>query len=239
MDDERYIGELRKYEKIGGLCLLAILLVGWLPWHSGYLTNLLFGTDHQVRAELIVNLMIDALCLLTLLPLLRRYLLEQVQLLVESGWDTLKQLLLGLLLVFLLVAFMKPILILVWIGLPEYSNQNKVYLELMFSRYPVWVWVMTCVTGPVIEELLIRGVVFCGLYPHSRLLAYLLSSLAFAIPHVSKDMFRVPAEVTVVYLLFYFLAGLNLARTYERSGNLFTSILLHACCNIAVTLLAF
>lgn len=237
MDDERYIGELRKYEKIGGLCLLAILLLGWLPWHSGYLTNLLFGTDHQVRAELIVNLMIDALCLLTLLPLLRRYLLEQVQLLVESGWDTLKQLLLGLLLAVFIILFMRPILYLVIIG-SDYSNQNQNDLELLFSGYPVWTWVIICIAGPLINELLFRGVIFCGLYLHSRRLAYLLSSLAYAFPYVSRNLLQAPADVTAAYFLLYFLLGLNLARTYERSGNLFSAILLNAGCNLFAALCA-
>ena len=126
----------------------------------------------------------------------------------------------------------------VWVRYPEYSNGNQEALETMLDVYPLWVGLMTCVTGPIAEELMFRGLIFSSLLPHSRFFAYFLSALAFAYPHVSAYLRTVPAAVTAVNLLLYFTMGLVLARVCERGRTVIPSILLHAAYNAVMTLIA-
>ena len=234
---QRTVG-FQKYELIGGLCFLALFLSDLLPLVLRRLTFRFVGTSDPLRAGLIINLAFDLVCLAVLLPLLHRWLAGQLRRLRENGLrQTGRQLLAGagwMLLSLFVLSWLLGFVISMY---PDYSNGNQEALERLSGRYPLWMGLMTCVTAPLIEELLFRGLVFSALRPRSRFWAYLLSGLLFALPHVSAYVFDVPTAVSAVNLLLYFTMGLVLARVCERSGSVFTSVLLHALYNTIITLL--
>ena len=85
--------------------------------------------------------------------------------------------------------------------------------------------------APLVEELLFRGYVFGNLKEYSRAAAYLASCLLFALLHVWQ---YAAAAWDFGYLLAavqYLVPGLVLAWTYERSGSLWGSVLLHCAVN--------
>jgi membrane protease YdiL (CAAX protease family) len=79
--------------------------------------------------------------------------------------------------------------------------------------------------------VLFRGLVFGNLRDKSRVLAYLLSCMLFALLHVWQFAV-VNRDVTYFLLMLqYLVPGLVLAWSFERSGTLWTPILLHAAAN--------
>ena len=238
MNEEHAFIQFRKYELLGGLIFLGIFLSGALAWALRLIVAQLVGLADPLRANLILNLGFDLLSLAVLIPLLHRWLAGQFRLLRAGGVKrTLRELLIGLGLILLALIVLSRLLSFVSILYPDYSNGNQENLEVLYAAYPVWITLMTSVTAPVIEELLFRGLIFCGLRPRSRFLAYFLSALAFAFPHVSAYLGNVPLPLSAVNLLLYFSMGLILARTCERSRTIFTPILLHAVYNTIMTFL--
>ena len=87
------------------------------------------------------------------------------------------------------------------------------------------------VLAPVVEETLFRGYVFGNLREVHRGLAYLASCLLFALLHVWQFA---AARGDLTYLLLmvqYLVPGAVMAWTYERSGSLWGSVLLHGVVN--------
>jgi uncharacterized protein len=87
-------------------------------------------------------------------------------------------------------------------------------------------WLATVVFAPVFEESFFRGFVFAGLRrsvlgPTGTII---LTSLVFAALHLQYDFYG----VATVFVL-----GLFLGIVRERSGSLWSTILLHATWNLA------
>jgi membrane protease YdiL (CAAX protease family) len=91
-----------------------------------------------------------------------------------------------------------------------------------------WLYLAVIVAAPVFEELLFRGFLLPGLRPTLGAGgAALLSSVAFALPHLQYDAFDV-ASVCVLGLLF---AGVRLS-----TGSTLLTILLHLITNLVAML---
>jgi len=83
--------------------------------------------------------------------------------------------------------------------------------------------------GPVLEEILFRGVVFGSLVRRSRGAAYAASILLFAFYHVWQYVPGDPAAL--VHMINYLPAGIVLCWCYEESETLWVPILLHMIIN--------
>ena len=87
------------------------------------------------------------------------------------------------------------------------------------------------VLAPVVEETLFRGYVFGNLREYSRAAAYLASSLLFAGMHVWQFVVLQHNLAYLPVMLQYVAPGLVMAWVYERSENLWGSVLLHGMVN--------
>lgn len=114
---------------------------------------------------------------------------------------------------------------------PDFSNVNDASISSMaVDNFGMWAFA-TVVLVPPAEELLFRGVLFGGLYPHSKVAAWVLSILGFALIHVVGYIGLYPLELLALCLLQYLPAGICLAAAYRFSGNILTPILIHAALN--------
>lgn len=91
--------------------------------------------------------------------------------------------------------------------------------------------VMTVVIAPVVEELLIRGVLFGGLRRKSRVAAYLVSMVVFSAMHISAYISQYDWRSLLLVAGEYLPAGLTLGWTYEKTNTIWTPIFLHMLIN--------
>jgi hypothetical protein len=75
------------------------------------------------------------------------------------------------------------------------------------------------------------GLLFGCIRPRSRVLAYAVSALAFALYHVWQYIYVSGDFSLLVYCLSYLPASFALAWAYERGGGIWSSIALHAVMN--------
>ena len=95
-------------------------------------------------------------------------------------------------------------------------------------------WVMalcSVVLAPVVEETLVRGLIFGSIRPKSRIAAYIASMLFFSLMHVWA---YIPTEGLTPVLLAaaqYISASIALGWTYEKANSIWAPIFLHMAIN--------
>lgn len=120
---------------------------------------------------------------------------------------------------------------------PTFYNVNNENLSIISQDYYWLMALCTVVLVPITEELLHRGAIFGGLYRKNRVAAYLVSTLVFALVHVTGYIGYFEPKTLLLCYLQYIPAGLCLAAAYDITGCITTSILIHAAIN-AVGILA-
>lgn len=231
------VGSLRKRELILGLLYLPFFLFG--VEYLGRLAVRLMGMDPGDPAAIVpINLSCAVVNAAFLGAVFLRYLSEQFRRITERGWALFADLFLGYMLNYGLshvAAFISGFLLTVFGR--EYYNPNQEAINTVVSQLPWAAILIMCVLAPLTEELLFRGVLFCGLHSRSRVQAYAASMLAFALAHVAASIPYLPPELWLANLIIYLPAGFALAWVYERSGSIWGAIFLHVAINVISLLL--
>lgn len=85
--------------------------------------------------------------------------------------------------------------------------------------------------GPIVEEVLFRGALFGGVRRKSRVWAYVLSMLMFALCHVWQYVIMAADWTVLIYVLQYLPPAFALAWAYERSNSIWVPIGMHMLIN--------
>lgn len=110
-------------------------------------------------------------------------------------------------------------------------NLNDVTITAQAGVAPHMTAVILILLAPFVEELLFRGLIFGALRENSRAVAYGVSALLFAFGHVLHQLVG-GLDISALTLIFQYLApGLVFAWVYDRAGNIWPSVLLHALVN--------
>ena len=111
------------------------------------------------------------------------------------------------------------------------TNLNNVSISAQIHASPRLTLLIVIFLAPFVEETLFRGLIFGNLKTRSRVLAYVISCLLFALLQVWQ--FAVVQRDMTYFLLMvqYLVPGLVLAWAYDHSGTLWTAIGLHAAAN--------
>jgi len=125
-----------------------------------------------------------------------------------------------------------PLTMIILILLPDfYTTPNtEVVHELAHNHFFLTAF-LAIVLAPIAEELMFRGALYGGLRNKSKILAYIVSTLLFAILHVLSFLFLIPTASLFLMMLLYIPSGVALAWSYEKSGSIWTPIFLHAIMN--------
>jgi len=122
--------------------------------------------------------------------------------------------------------------------LPDFGTtpNTEVAMGLVIQHF-IPTAILAVILAPIAEELMFRGAIFGSLYKKNRILAYTISTLAFAFLHVQAFLFFNFSPSLFLVMLVYVPAGLALAWAYEKSGSIWTAIVLHGLMNLVAVLL--
>ena len=111
------------------------------------------------------------------------------------------------------------------------TNLNDTTISAQIDDAPRTTMLIIILLAPFVEEVLFRGLVFGNLKGRSRLTAYIVSCLLFALLHVWQ--FAVQQQDVTYFLLMvqYLVPGLVLSWAYDHSGTLWSAIGIHAAAN--------
>lgn len=92
-------------------------------------------------------------------------------------------------------------------------------------------WVGAVLLAPMTEETLIRGLIFGNLRRKSRLLAYIVTALVFALMHIVVYIPRMDVLTLALNLALYAFPSVALCAAYEYAGTIWAPIALHMILN--------
>ena len=92
--------------------------------------------------------------------------------------------------------------------------------------------VIAVLLAPLVEESIFRGALFGTIRPKSAFLAYAVTAVLFAVYHLWPYFIADFNWLDLLYLFQYIPVGLILAWCYERSGTIWTPMLVHALINL-------
>ena len=211
---------------LGGVLFAVYLLV--LPFVTTPLFNLLERLMGQSISDHVRNIVYYYVLFALTLLIFWNFLGRTTSYFLSSAGKTLSAVCMGLVAFYGLNELSYRVLRLV---LSSHTNLNDVTISAQIHDAPRSTILIVVFLAPFVEEVLFRGYVFGNLRDHSRTAAYIVSCLLFAFLHVWQ--FAVVSRSLTYFLLMlqYLVPGLVLAWTYERSGTLWGSILLHAFVN--------
>lgn len=114
------------------------------------------------------------------------------------------------------------------------SNPNEVAINSVVSADKAPFIFLALVFAPIVEETLFRGVIFGffrNKFRNAVFLSYIVSFILFAIYHLWSYMLSGLSVGLLINILQYLPASIALAYSYERSGSVCTSIILHCIIN--------
>ncbi len=119
------------------------------------------------------------------------------------------------------------------------ANLNDVTIAAQINAAPRTTALIVIFLAPFVEEVLFRGLMFGCLREKSVVVAYAVSAVLFAFLHVWT--FALSSwDISYFALMLQYLApGLVFAWVYDRSGTLWTSVLLHAIVNALALYVTF
>lgn len=91
--------------------------------------------------------------------------------------------------------------------------------------------VLSIVLAPMVEEPLFRGLLFGCIRPKSRVLAYIVSAALFSLYHVWQYVAMTGDFSLLLYCLLYLPVSIGLAWAYDRSGSIWSPMVMHAIIN--------
>ena len=119
------------------------------------------------------------------------------------------------------------------------ANLNDVTIAAQVNAAPRTTALIVIFLAPFVEETLFRGLVFGCLREKSAVVGYAVSALLFAFLHVWTFALSSWDASYFALMLQYLAPGLVFAWAYDRSGTLWTSILLHAIVNALALYVSF
>jgi len=184
-----------------------------------------------------VNLIFMALGTVFLLLTMRRFLQESFVRFLHFGLSNLWVLPLGYAIRFALSIPVTLIFVDFASTLETTVGPNEELVRDFLYQNPLPSIFMVVILAPILEEILFRGVIFGPLRKKSRFLAYFVSTALFAFLHIVAFLLLTFDPSLFFIMLFYVPAGIAFCWAYEKSGSIWTAILLHAVMNLVAVLL--
>jgi len=124
------------------------------------------------------------------------------------------------------------VLSLVYLLVGDFSGPNQEFVETMASSDFNRTLAMAVFLGPLVEEVLFRGLIFGSIRRKSRAAAYIVSAVLFSFYHIWQFLLVAPDVSVLISAISYLPPAIALAYAYDRSGSIWCSTFLHMIINL-------
>ena len=226
--------EMSRGEQIGGLIYLPLYVV-FVPLWLELIGGLLGSTIGLQISTLQINVCYFVINAAVICVVFRRFLRSSFRAI--RFWILIQALILGFVLYYagnFLIEWIFGVLKL------DVSNFNDSTVYSLAEENPPVMIFCAVVLAPLVEETLVRGVIFGTIHRKNRYVAYVVSTIFFAGIHIWQYLFVQEPGTVLLSGLQYIPAGIALGWTYEKSGTIWGNILLHMLINaLAFGLMSF
>ena len=208
-------------EQVAGFCYLPfyVVLLGWgIQWLSE-----LLGLG---LTELQVNVTFFVINCVMIWVIFHNFLIRSFRAI--RFWELVQALILGFCLYYAGNFVFNWIISLLDLTITSFNDET--ILGLISQNK--WVMVICSVLlAPIVEETLVRGLLFGVLRRQSRILAYVVTIIFFAVIHVWQYLLVYDFKAVLLAALQYIPASIALGWTYEKSNTVWAPIFLHMTIN--------
>ncbi len=214
---------MRRSEIIGGAIWLVIygFFMGEIVGLGLDLLGIPYTTAQLNAVFFLCNFVITAL-------VFWRFLTKNLMLVPGNLLRTLKAMLLGFCIYWLLQVGLQLVGQLMP-GSVEVPNDDTI-ASIAGEDYRI-MWAGAVLLAPVVEETLVRGLVFGNVRRLNRVAAYAAAAAVFAAMHVLSYLGQMDALTLGYNILVYGLPSIALCACYEYAGNIWAPVLLHMVIN--------
>lgn len=214
---------MSRLEVIGGLIYLPFYIIG-----LAFLLELLFRAMGWNLSLTDANLIYFLVNFLVVALLFHRWLIESLAVVTRRFWPFVQAVILGFVLYYALSWLVGAVLTFLDLAV---DNPNDAFVGSLAGNNFRLIAICTILLAPMVEETLFRGLIFGGIHRKSRIAAYAVSSLLFAAIHVWQYVGEVGWTATLLCAVQYLPAGVALGWTYEKSGTIWASTVVHCLVN--------
>lgn len=125
-----------------------------------------------------------------------------------------------------------------WIDFDTIRNDFSQRLEINKTMF-VWASIYTIFINAFIEELFFRAYVFGRLRKQNKVLAYVFSSLLFAIYHLTIFMTWFNLPILLLILLGLFLGGMIFSYNFDKHNSIVAAFIVHVAADVAVVVIGY
>ena len=208
-------------EQVAGFCYLPfyVVLLGWgLQWLSG-----LLGLG---LTELQINVAFFVINCVMIWVIFHNFLIRSFRAI--RFWELVQALILGFCLYYAGNFVFNWIISLLDLTITSFNDETIMGL----ISQNKWVMVICSVLlAPIVEETLVRGLLFGVLRRQSRILAYVVTIIFFSVIHVWQYLLVYDFKSVLLAALQYIPASIALGWTYEKSNTVWAPIFLHMTIN--------
>lgn len=172
-----------------------------------------------------------------MLSFLHKYLRRSFDVLLDAPGQCLRALLIGLAADYSLSLVVSMLLLLIQGGVGTTANNEAVSLIASegFNR----MFAIAVILAPIVEEPIFRGFLFGAVRKKSRVAAYIVSVVCFALYHVWQYVAVFADWRYLLDAISYIPVSVALAYSYERSGCIYVPMVFHILINfLSMSLLA-
>ena len=212
---------LSSAEQVAGFCYLPFYVV-LLAWGIRYLSDH-FGLHLSVMH---INICYFVLNFVIIWAIFHNFLIRSFH--SARFWEVIQALILGFCLYYagnILFTLVTGLL-----NLKVVNFNNDLVANLAGQNW----WIMligTVFIAPLVEETLVRGLIFGSIHQSSRWAAYIVTIILFAAMHVWQFILQYDFKAILLASIQYIPAGIALGWTYEKSNTIWAPIALHATIN--------
>lgn len=212
------------------VCLLIHYFVGYIfvyPFLFAFISMKYFGGDGSLTLSIqwLLYTFILVITLLLAWPLLK----ESFQVFKHREWFTFKTALICYVGLYFVMMF-SSLLVSMFTYTTSSSNQQEIAKAV--ELYPTLQVFVAIIFAPIVEEIIFRGCLFRVFRSkYSFMIACAISFITFGFLHVFQS-FLIGNFTDLWYLIPYGLSALFLCHCYEKTANIYGSMLLHLLNNM-------
>lgn len=222
---------MTKLQRVGGYIYLPLHIL-ILPIFVGML-GVFFPNE---IGDLSANMIYFGIGFLFMILFERKYLRNAFDKLLDNKWRNIIALIIAFVIYFVFSLLVNSLL-LITLGDEMLSNPNNEEIgQIAEGNFGAIVGLAVFI-GPVVEEVLFRGVVFGSLREKHRTVAFVVSIVLFGLCHVWQYAVASMDPMVLVFAIQYFAVGYALAWLYENTGCIWMPIFMHMIINAMSMLL--
>lgn len=212
---------LSSAEQIAGFCYLPCYLF-LLPFAIGYCAKLLGFTLDAMA----LNGWYFALNVIFTWAIFHKFLLKAFGSI--RFWELVQALILGFVMYYAGTRVLNYLILLLKLSVSHFNDEAVAELV---SHNRIITLICTIAIAPMVEETLVRGLVFGSIRRKNRILAYVVSIALFSFMHVWQYLSLHDLSAVVLAAIPYIPASIALAWTYEKANTIWAPIFLHMIIN--------